>query len=348
MKRYFFLLLALALEAAQAQFPPMFVGGMPGMAQFQAMLMQRHQARTLLYREALEELRKNPQAADVPACPAGSAPQGGECLVQARRETQVTPAARPEAEKAPAAPAPAASPGGRRKALLIGLKDYPAPIPPLDTPLADVDRIAALLRERFGFETQVLHNVGKEVIVAALNRLAGEARPEDRVLIFYAGHGYQMDDTGMGYWIPIDASVKTAKGWLSNDDIARVLAAISARQILLVSDSCFSGSLAKGGKIQAENRLAPEEVLRRRSVLVLTSGDEEPVADEGKGGHSIFAWNLIRALEKTGALTPGYEVWRSVHQGVTREYPQTPQYGKIAAAGHQEGGEYLLERGTNP
>ena len=93
---------------------------------------------------------------------------------------------------------------------------------------------------------------------------------------------------------------------------------------------------------------APEEVLRRRSVLVLTSGDEEPVADEGKGGHSIFAWNLIRALEKAGALTPGYEAWRTVHQGVTREHPQTPQYGKIAAAGHQEGGEYLSERGANP
>jgi hypothetical protein len=44
----------------------MFMGGPPGFAQFQAMTMQRHQARTLLYREALEELRKNPAAADVP------------------------------------------------------------------------------------------------------------------------------------------------------------------------------------------------------------------------------------------------------------------------------------------
>lgn len=67
-----FVLVAISLLAgsASAQRPPMmppaFLGGMPGMAQMQSIIMQRHQARTLLYLEAIEELRKNPQAADVP------------------------------------------------------------------------------------------------------------------------------------------------------------------------------------------------------------------------------------------------------------------------------------------
>lgn len=343
MKRLlWFFLLTFATTALAQPFPPMFFGGPPGMAQFQAMLLQRHQARTLLYREALEELRKNPQAADVPICAAGVAPKAGECLMPPAPPAAVAPppAAKAEAEKpAPEMPSLIV---GRRLALLIGNNAYPPPIPPLDTPIADVSRVGRILAERFGYEPTILKDVGKNAIIAALNRLAQEAKAEDSVLIFYAGHGYQMDDTKMGYWIPVDASVKTAKGWISNDDIARLLAAIPARQIILVSDSCFSGTLAKEKKVSRLGKVAPEEVLRRRSVLVLTSGDEEPVSDEGKEGHSIFAWNLIRALEAMGGVTPGHEVWQAVHRGVTKEYPQQPQYGAIVSAGHVEGGDYLF------
>lgn len=38
------------------------------------------------------------------------------------------------------------------------------------------------------------------------------------MLLFYAGHGYLLDDTKMGYWIPIDASVKTAAGWITSSN----------------------------------------------------------------------------------------------------------------------------------
>lgn len=345
-------LLALVFFAplAWAQMPPMFFGGPPGMAQFQAMVLQRHQARTLLYREALEELRKNPQAADVPVCPSGVKPHAGECLmppVTATPQPVTPPPAAAEASPAvvsvPTAvpPAPTFS-AGRRVALLVGNNGYKPPIPALETPIADVSRIGKVLAGRFGYESRVLKDAGKESILSALNKLASEAKSADSVLILYAGHGYQMDDTGMGYWIPTDASVKTAKGWISNDDIARLLAAIPARQIILVSDSCFSGSLAKEKKLKRGSQVVPEEVMHRRSVLVLTSGDEEPVSDEGKEGHSIFAWNLVRTLEAAGGLTPGYEVWRDVHRGVTQEYPQTPQYGAVVSAGHVDGGEFLF------
>lgn len=329
---------------AQAQMPPMFIGGPPGFAQFQAIAMQRHQARTLLYREAIEELRKNPQAADVPPCPTGAKPKAGECL-----PPPAVAAAAPPATVAPAAaptpaevqPEPKLS-TGKRLALLIGNNEYKTPIPPLETPHADVARIGKLLEVRYGYRANLLKDKGKTETIAAFNALAADARPEDSVLIFYAGHGYQMDGNGMGFWIPPDASVKSAQGWISNDDIARLLAAIPARQIILVSDSCFSGALAKEKKIKNTGKLDPDEVLRRRSVLVMTSGDEEPVSDEGKDGHSIFAWNLIRTLEAAGGVTPGFEVWRSVHNGVRKEYPQEAQYGAVMSAGHVDGGEFIF------
>ena len=307
---------------------PMLSGNMPGMTQMRAIVVQRHQARTLLYREALEELRRNPAAADVPAC-ADAGASGGNCLRQ------------PAAERA-AAPAPAA-PERRRIALLVGNAAYAPPIPRLETPVADVDKIAGILQSRFGYDARILRNAGKAEIIAAFNRIAAEAQPDDSVILFYAGHGYLMDDTGMGFWIPLDGSVKTAANWISNTDIGKLLHAIPARQLILVSDSCFSGTLTKEQKVGAAGGLAPAEVLRRRSVLVLSSGDDEPVSDEGKGGHSVFAWNLARVLDTVDGTAPGFQVWRKVHGGVTQEFPQEPQYGAVLSAGHVEGGEYLFQ-----
>ena len=321
--------LALGATASPAQMmrPPAFIGGIPGMAQMQAVVVQRHQARTLLYREALAELRKNPQAADVPECPPGGAAGGALCLARAL-----------ETAGGPAQPLVR-----RRLALLVGNNDYLSPIPTLETPVADVNRIAEVLSSRMGYETRVLKNAGKARIVEALNQVAAEASPDDSVLLFYAGHGYLVEDTKMGFWIPVDASVKTATGWISNTDIAKLLAAIRARQLILMSDSCFSGSLTREQKVTARDDLKPEEVLRRRSVLVLSSGDEEPVSDEGKEGHSIFAWNLIRTLQDADGITAGYDVYRTVHGKVMKDYPQEPQYGAVISAGHSPGGEYLFE-----
>jgi len=351
---------------AQMMRPPAFMGGVPGMAQFQSVLMHRHQARTLLYREALEELRKNPQAADLPDCRAGQNIPGALCLVSAELEAVSTAAtsklspsgnlakelsAKDEVRSTP--PTVSAAEGStttmaplmkrRRFALLVGNNDHKHPIPRLETPIADVSSIASVLRSRFDYETQVISNASKGQIIEALNQIAQEARPEDSVLLFYAGHGYLMEDINMGFWIPADASVNTAQGWISNNDISKLLAAIRSRQVILVSDSCFSGSLTNEEKITGDTQARPEDVLQRRSVLVFSSGGDEPVSDEGKEGHSIFAWNLVKTLETSGSITRGAEIWRTVRSGVRKEFPQEPQYGAVVSAGHMAGGEFLFQ-----
>ena len=370
----------LMTSPVQAQMirPPAFMGGIPGMAQFQSIQMQRHQARTLLYREALEELRKNPAAADVPECQSGQSPKGGQCLARpeplAIAPPVAVPVPAPVASPPVPAPAPmpvaaaagppkpaiqaavvvapaavpqvvAAPPGPvrRRFAVLVGNNAYSAPIPPLETPIDDVSAIAGVLQTRFGFEVRIVKDAGKAKIIEALNSVAAEAKPDDAVLLMYAGHGYLMEDIKMGYWIPVDASVKTAQGWISNSDISKLLSAIRARQLILISDSCYSGSLTKEQKLTQGKEIRAEEILKQRSVLVFSSGADEPVSDEGKEGHSIFAWNLIKTLRTAGSLTPGAQIWSVVSKDVTKEYPQQPQYGAVVSAGHVEGGDFLFQ-----
>jgi uncharacterized caspase-like protein len=361
--RLLFVLLATWASIADCQMrPPAFMGGIPGRAQFQSIQLQRYQARTLLYREALEELRKNPAAADVPECAVGQSPTGGRCLARPEPVAAIAAALAPipvpvaavagperPASEEPKVVAPQVvvakpvAPVQRRFAVLVGNNTYAAPIPPLETPVADVSQIASVLKTRFGFETRIVKDAGKAKIIEALNSVAAEAKPEDAVLLMYAGHGYLMDDIKMGYWIPVDASVKTAQGWISNSDISKLLLAIRARQLILISDSCYSGSLTKEHKVAQAKEIKVEDILKQRSVMVFSSGADEPVSDDGKEGHSIFAWNLIKTLQTTGNLTAGAQIWNVVSKDVTKEYPQQPQYGAVVSAGHIDGGDFLFQ-----
>jgi hypothetical protein len=104
-------LLCAAGAAAQGVSMPPFMGGVPGANQWQAITQQRHLSRTLLYQEALEELRRNPRAAEIGDCPADNA-AAAACVPQAFVSA-------PAAENPPAAPGsrrrPPAAPGSRRR-----------------------------------------------------------------------------------------------------------------------------------------------------------------------------------------------------------------------------------------
>ena len=232
----------------------------------------------------------------------------------------------------------------RKVALLIGEADYQGPIPRLGSPLKDIEDIGRLYREQFGYEVHLLRNADKAAIVRALNRLIVESGPHDSVTVFFAGHGYVVEKTGRGYWIPAHASAEDPTQWISNQDIGRVLEKIPARQVLLVSDSCYSGTLTRDAKLQKNEVLHdPAAVLARRSVTVLTSGGEEPVADAGKDGHSVFAWHLIRSLGAVEHWASGVEVYQQLAERVQQDFPQEPQYGAAVGAGHQRGGDFLFE-----
>jgi len=75
----------------------------------------------------------------------------------------------------------------------------------------------------------------------------------------------------------------------------------------------------------------------------MSSGGEEPVSDEGKDGHSIFAYTLINQLKKVSDFSTSSQVFENVKIEVSQEYPQEPQLGMVTSAGHTVGGDYLFE-----
>jgi hypothetical protein len=266
------------------------------------------------------------------------------------------PAVTPPATPAPqafallSAPRPvrnASLPQIRRKlALVVGIDRYADNrVPQLENAVNDARAIARTLEEKLGYETVVLADAGKPALVATLNRLALQARPQDSVVIYYAGHGELVPSTGLGYWQLSDARADDPRGWVSNADIGKLMGLVGASQVALISDSCYSGSLVAGERIRP-NPTAPDPgaLLSRKAAVAMSSGGNEPVADEGRDGHSPFAWNLMQQLGALPAWQPGGNVFERVRFAVSRTLPQRPQYGAAPQGGHQSGADYLFER----
>ena len=299
-----------------------------------AMSELRREKRQAL-RNAVSILEKDPAAADLQPCPKREL--AADCIVQ-----------RAEGPVAPSEPLPAETAYlpeiGRKIALLIGEGEYQDPIPKLNSPHKDVEDIAYLYRAQFGYDVRVVRDSDKAAIVRELNRLILESGPNDSVTVFYAGHGYVVEKTGRGYWIPSKASAEDPTQWLSNHDIGKVLESIPAKQVLLVSDSCYSGMLAREAKVQRDEIVPdPAKVLAHRSVTVLTSGGEEPVSDAGRDGHSVFAWHFMRTLQGVAGWSSGVDVYEHLAGVVRQDFPQEPQYGAALGSGHERGGDFLFE-----
>lgn len=277
---------------------------------------------------ATRQLKANPRLADAPGC--DSASPG--CLL--RRQTHVVSSLRP----------------ARRMALVIGLDRYQdLRIPQLTNPVSDAQAIARALGQHMGYEARVLPNAGKAQVLQELNRLIEESGPNDSVAIYFAGHGTVVKETGEGYWLPSDARADDPSGWLSNADINRALSAITSRQIAVFADSCYAGTLAQGDALLSSAASTPPDVDRirqLRAVVVMASGGNEPVADGGRAGHSVFAWSLLRQLDAARGWVAAARIFGAVRGDVERELPQTPVYGIAQAAGHEEGGDFMLQGGS--
>ena len=53
-------------------------------------------------------------------------------------------------------------------------------------------RYGAMLRERYGYDASLVLNGGRLEILTALNEMREQLKPEDNLLIYYAGHGVLM------------------------------------------------------------------------------------------------------------------------------------------------------------
>lgn len=233
---------------------------------------------------------------------------------------------------------------GQYHALVIGNNDY-AGMRQLNTAIADAEAVAATLTERYGFEVTMLTNATRGDVIGAMSRLRSTLTYDDNLLIYYAGHGIIDPITERGYWLPVDAEPDNPTNWVSNADITDMLKAIPARHLLVIADSCYSGTLVRAAAASIETwedrRAWLERMAEKRSRTALSSGGLEPVMDSGGGGHSVFAKALIDALNENSEVVDAQNLFRPVRERVVINANQTPEYSDVRLAGH-EGGDFIF------
>jgi len=244
---------------------------------------------------------------------------------------------------------------GRYYALIIGNQTYQN-IDDLLTPLNDVARISNVLEERYGFTVIRLDDSNNIEIMDAINNLNKILTEDDNLLIYYAGHGNRVKtgDFETGYWLPVNADAPPRDTlWIPNEFVTRHIARLQAKRVMVIADSCYAGMLSSApGYLMLENASAPTKEyiqykLPRRSRLLLASGGDRPVLDNGGGQNSVFARSLLEVLENNNRLLTGPEVFKSVRGRVTdyakkSNFEQTPEYKVIKGAGHEMGDFFFV------
>jgi formylglycine-generating enzyme required for sulfatase activity len=193
-------------------------------------------------------------------------------------------------------------------ALIIGINKYKDPKwQTLRQAREDAENVSRELVRRYGFKrTNVTElfdtEATRDAIYNNLRRSAECLGENDALLIYFSGHGFHDSMTKKGYWVTTEARRWSEQrdpafgDWFQNADLKGYLACMKARQVLVVSDSCFSGALFNKGDArtelgQRENAWLAKAIMQPTRYCI-TSGDLVTVPDE-----SPFARKFVSILQ---------------------------------------------------
>jgi tetratricopeptide (TPR) repeat protein len=215
---------------------------------------------------------------------------------------------------------------GRRIALVIGNAKYRSAVQ-LGNPENDAQAIGASLRN-IGFDSVTVQtNLTRESLSDALRTFSSEAKTADWAMVYYAGHGIELN--GVDYLVPIDAKITSESDAISQAiPLADVTASIEgARKLKLVLvDACRDNpflaqsrrpttpavviSSAAGGEAGTRSlnqSLGPAKGLAQVKTgvgtLVFFAAKEGQAALDGDGADSPFAVAMLQRI-----ATPGVEI----------------------------------------
>lgn len=252
-----------------------------------------------------------------------------------------------------------------KRALLVGINQYDVEVPDgldietdrhwrnLKGAVNDVQAVGAMLKRTFEFEDKDVtvltdESASRAEILAHLDlHLVENARRGDTVVFYFSGHGSQVHNENSHERDQLDETIVPADSKLGADDIRdkelrlrfnRILD--RGAQLVVVLDSCHSGSGARdleGSRVKA---LAPVEQLVRdleagpdpetRGALIWSaSRDFENAYESQYEAHGAFTLAWLRALGDAGPQESADYVFRRTRGRLLAE----PGYQEPVLAG---------------
>jgi len=199
-------------------------------------------------------------------------------------------------------------------AVVVGVGKYPSLNARLQIPSAERDAqlvYGALINpDCGGFYGRNVHVLTNEK--ATLADLRGEingwlptvAKEDNRVLIYFAGHGFIDGRSGKGYLAPFDVDPnKLASTALPMEELAAAVGGkVRAKSIILITDASHSGAISPlDGQIPHAG-----STRTGRSVLSLTASRDREDSCEGPSydSHGVFTYYLVKGMEGAADTSP--------------------------------------------
>lgn len=214
----------------------------------------------------------------------------------------------PKAASSDNVSAPTAVKVPRSYAVVVGIAQYKnlEPKHQLQYSARDAEAIYSILISPQGgnFRAENVHKlIGNQANLENMRRelevwLPSVAREDDRVLIYFAGHGFVYQ--GKGFLAPYDINLKNiAETGYPMDSLGMVVGSrIKAKNKVLLTDACHSGAITPGA--QNEN-LSSSLLSIHKSLFSLTASRDREQSFESPdwgGGHGIFTYYVVKGLER--------------------------------------------------
>ncbi|MBI5083284.1 MAG: tetratricopeptide repeat protein [Acidobacteria bacterium] len=195
----------------------------------------------------------------------------------------------------------------RSYALVVGISEYQN-LPPqgqLRYPARDAAAVYTSLISPEGgqFPPENVHRlIGRNATLANLMKeleewLPGVSRDEDRVVIYFAGHGFVSG--GKAYLAPYDVSAGNIAGTAyPMERLGQVMGSrIKAKWKVLLTDACHSGAITPESEAQQINASL---LNLDRSLFSLTASRDREQSFESEiwgGGHGVFTYFVMKGIE---------------------------------------------------
>ena len=192
----------------------------------------------------------------------------------------------------------------KRVALVIGNSAYQK-VGSLPNPANDAAAVATMFKAA-GFETvESKINLPASDLRKTLREFGARSRDADVAVIYYAGHGIELD--GTNYLIPVDATLETDADVLDETvPLDRVLFAVEpAKQLrLVILDACRDNPFAKTMKRTIASRAVGRGLAKVEptspNTMIAFAAKAGSTASDGDSKNSPFAAALVEYLPKPG------------------------------------------------
>lgn len=190
-----------------------------------------------------------------------------------------------------------------RHALVIGNASYT--IEPLANPLNDADLMAQTLAA-VGFNVTKADNLSRVGFYKTLSAFTASLAPDDTALVYYAGHGLQIEETS--YLVPVDMVPTSASGTAARGyalpALLNTLDTAGAAVNIVVLDACRNNPfLPTSGRTRAFEGLGLADVDTPRGTVVAYATAPGQLALDGSGtANSVYTEALAQAIRSNPSL----------------------------------------------